>query len=471
MFNVQDYGATGDGTTDDTAAIQATIAAAGNSAGGQGSIVFFPEGTYKFTQLTFHPSSTVYYSNVSLHGSGRYATILMSTSTNALAIDNTSSYSVVQDLTIRCAGTPTSGHTLLRMSGADNVIQRVVFDNFYVGAQIHGTSMRDCVLDNGVTNSTAVLLRDSIECLCDRVFIYVRANMNAGFHVESFAGDPPDTNRFINCSVVGHLGIGLAACFKQTRGTNGGIPRWTRIISCSFECDANGASVHAVDIQSAEDLVITSCYVLGGADGISVTGPSSAYLKTISVLGTIVFGAGRRGISHDPDDASRPVPLVVSNCQVVGNDQINTAAPGVYLGGNSRGFQMHGGASGRERGSTATPTQTYGIEASVNARDFSIDLASIDLGGNLVASSTGLSPTVASAATIAPWARVHHVTGTAVISQITLPQFFTGPITLIPDGLWSTATGGNIALATSAVIGRGLVLTFDSDTALWYPSY
>lgn len=49
-YNVMDYGAVGDGTTDDTAAINAAIAAA-NAAGG--GIVYLPGGSYKVTeQLT-----------------------------------------------------------------------------------------------------------------------------------------------------------------------------------------------------------------------------------------------------------------------------------------------------------------------------------------------------------------------------------------------------------------------------------
>jgi len=47
-FNVKNYGATGDGTTDDAAAIQAAINAASSAGGG---IVFFPQGVYKCNSL------------------------------------------------------------------------------------------------------------------------------------------------------------------------------------------------------------------------------------------------------------------------------------------------------------------------------------------------------------------------------------------------------------------------------------
>jgi hypothetical protein len=64
-FNVRDYGAVGDGATDNTARIQAAISAA--RAGG--GIVFFPPGTYLTRRLTL-------YSRVHLYGSGGDATVL-----------------------------------------------------------------------------------------------------------------------------------------------------------------------------------------------------------------------------------------------------------------------------------------------------------------------------------------------------------------------------------------------------------
>lgn len=81
-------------------------------------------------------------------------------------------------------------------------------------------------------------------------------------------------------------------------------------------------------------------------------------------------------------------------------------------------------------------------------------------------------PVVASAATISPTSFCQHVSGTTQINTINLPYAgFHGSIVLIPDGLWSTGTSGNIALATTAVVGKAVVMTYTPSTGKWYPSY
>jgi len=61
-LSVKDYGAVGDGVTDDTASIQAAI---NDAATAGGNVVFFPPGTYAVTQLTLNNQS-----NVQLRGAG-----------------------------------------------------------------------------------------------------------------------------------------------------------------------------------------------------------------------------------------------------------------------------------------------------------------------------------------------------------------------------------------------------------------
>lgn len=91
-----------------------------------------------------------------------------------------------------------------------------------------------------------------------------------------------------------------------------------------------------------------------------------------------------------------------------------------------------------------------------------------------VASTGQVAPTIASAATIAPTTAIVFISGTTQINTITAPTLITstgGRITLIPTGLWTTGTTGNIALASTAVVSRALTMTYDAGTAKWYPSY
>lgn len=86
----------------------------------------------------------------------------------------------------------------------------------------------------------------------------------------------------------------------------------------------------------------------------------------------------------------------------------------------------------------------------------------------------GAAPVIASAATIAPLVGIVFVSGNVAINTITPPPHMLtrgGQITLIPTGAWTLATGGNIALASNAVVNRALIVTYDPTTARWYPSY
>lgn len=70
-FNVKDYGATGNGSSNDTVAVQAAIDAAGVA----GGTVYFPPGTYKIARnvgTNDHWGVKVPYSNVTLTGSDAY---------------------------------------------------------------------------------------------------------------------------------------------------------------------------------------------------------------------------------------------------------------------------------------------------------------------------------------------------------------------------------------------------------------
>ncbi len=85
--------------------------------------------------------------------------------------------------------------------------------------------------------------------------------------------------------------------------------------------------------------------------------------------------------------------------------------------------------------------------------------------------------TVASATTIAPTKSVIRVTGSTTIQTITVPsvfQSYTGAqLVIIPDtgATWATNTSGNIAVASTAVVAKPLIMIYDANVSKWYPSY
>lgn len=88
--------------------------------------------------------------------------------------------------------------------------------------------------------------------------------------------------------------------------------------------------------------------------------------------------------------------------------------------------------------------------------------------------TTAAAPTIASAATIAPTTSIVFISGTAAIDTITAPTPISaggGRLTLIPTGVFTWTTAGNIALSGTAVVSRALDLVYDVTTTKWYPSY
>ena len=101
-------------------------------------------------------------------------------------------------------------------------------------------------------------------------------------------------------------------------------------------------------------------------------------------------------------------------------------------------------------------------------------LFAVGANGTIATGTTAGAPTIASAATIAPVTPIAFVSGVITINTITPPAPIStngGQITLIPTGIFTTGVSGNIAIASTAVVSKALILTYDPITTKWYPSY
>lgn len=93
---------------------------------------------------------------------------------------------------------------------------------------------------------------------------------------------------------------------------------------------------------------------------------------------------------------------------------------------------------------------------------------------NGVQATSAAAPTLSiTSNTIAPSVGVSFV-GAGLIKTITAPSPIStggGSITIIPTAAFTTDVTGNIAIASTATIGRAMTFTYDVTTTRWYPSY
>ena len=138
----------------------------------------------------------------------------------------------------------------------------------------------------------------------------------------------------------------------------------------------------------------------------------------------------------------------------------------IYIGGSSKASAATGNTNEIAIGSLAlgigSNTSVIGNTSTTANRIFGVN-------------STGqVAPTIASATTIAPTKQVTFISGTTAVVTITAPTGIAttgGQITLIPTDVFTTTAAGNIALASTAVVSKALIMTYDATTTKWYPSY
>lgn len=152
--NVKDYGAKGDGTTNDTAAIQSALnAAAAVATPTSSAILYFPPGIYKITS-TVTKSFTSLQSNIIFRGAGSQTQIQFAVGTTATGLSLSSLHSVLfKDLVF----TGVYGTSIGRGIYLDTVLQATFENVHFYGVNSYGVSYGGAV----VANNSRLTLRDS----------------------------------------------------------------------------------------------------------------------------------------------------------------------------------------------------------------------------------------------------------------------------------------------------------------------
>lgn len=238
VYNVQGYGAVGDGVTDDTVAIQATINAASNAGGG---IVWLPAGTYLISDALVIPMG------VYIVGAGpRATTIYNNQDGNAFELTETSTvyHSGIVNLKINGPASPATNKTAVYLKNCLGIaVDNVVIDNHDIGITIDGTTFG---------------YYDALE----KIWVY---NANIGYYfINTANGNVMRDCGAFNCEYGVHIednanAITLDACFFETyNGFEATAQVYlvscekTTIRDCRFECSGKSVDITA----GARDTII-----------------------------------------------------------------------------------------------------------------------------------------------------------------------------------------------------------------------
>ena len=158
ILNVKDYGATGDGTTDDTNALKAAIAAAAAAGvSGRGVSLWFPSGIYMITSVL-----AITQNNISLLGAGQGSTVILPNASTFLTGDviqfgNGTGHSAIEfrGIQVFCAAARTTGAGININFANDVKIDDFAFNNMFTAIKIQGGSIKVSISNGTINNCLA----------------------------------------------------------------------------------------------------------------------------------------------------------------------------------------------------------------------------------------------------------------------------------------------------------------------------
>lgn len=304
VFNVQGFGAKGDGLTDDTVAIQRAITAAGVAHGS----VYFPPGTYMVSGVLSLPSY------VTLYGDGPGISILkaMSTHTSTMLVNNNTTTGntniAIRDLEVDAnASARTAGINIIHFSTADgtsntNIVIERVYAHDSLGTagsnglgiifnRVHGGRIADCHVANND--------RDGITLYFDCQDIWIADNWVTD------CGDDLIGLNAENASTTGHV---MTRIHVEGNTLDGQIDQGAGIavrgVTQSIICDnvireafAAGIAISNWNTTASTDLLIDNNVIRdAGASNTGVNGPG-IIINSADSNASIAGNAGCRRIT------------------------------------------------------------------------------------------------------------------------------------------------------------------------------
>jgi hypothetical protein len=308
VINVRNFGAKGDGITDDTSALQNAIDEALKLTGGLKPdvrhertkypgyppiVVYIPRGTYLVKKTVKVPFGT-YSWNRALRITGESAKIKAGSEMETVLHVNTASHITIQGLTMDAAGLAQNGLTAFKISGRNGLIERVNV----TGALSHGIVLDKCQgsVFRGCSSSN---------------------NGGDGWHIKNC-----NAAIFEGCAGNNNKGNGFTVTAPDF---SGGC-----IISGLWSEGNKGHGIEIMENVSSQVVLRDGWLEANGKDGVRVAGVS-AYLTGLNIAGNFRDDS-REGTPRQPsENASIRLTRTAVGCYVSGNQ---------IRGGGLRGGQI-----------------------------------------------------------------------------------------------------------------------------------
>jgi hypothetical protein len=327
ILNVKDYGAAGDGATDDTTAIQAAIAAA-IALGGRGGALWFPTGVYK-TSATL----TVVGNNVSLLGPGQGACVILPAAAfligDIFQFGNGVGHSAFEfrGIQIFSANARTSGAGININAANDVKIDDFGLNNMVVGFLIQGASLKVSI-SNGTINDTLAATGIGIRVL-------------NGLGGDTYLGpnivwsNPPASKPLAGISLeqTGHTSIvrcNVTSCVYGIQMVPAGVDVSYVFIEHSLfdSCGTAGMYVNptALAASRVRSVICTNSWFSGSttaaAYGIWIVGGANSIIDDLKFNGCRILNNQNHGVFINPTNVAGCQNLAFINCSVMGNGQV-----------------------------------------------------------------------------------------------------------------------------------------------------
>lgn len=296
LVSVKDFGAVGDGVTDDTTAIKAAVAAAA-SYSNRAAAVYFPGGFYNVSSTIELPSW------VQLVGSGIETTQIRCTNNDAghiILLPNGTQYNGIRGMTVRYATVPTSGGIGIGIKSYHPYFWQIKVTECYIGIKIYEN-------DHAVSsNATGVFVEQFQINDCSYVGLMV-GNSNSGFCNDITFRDGlmltnnPDYFYLGGIRIIGRVEsltmtnidmIGGRLSYSADAGSTEGL-RFSTFTGVFFD---SGAA--RCEFGRMRHCQFTNCWISGGR----TNGTEGAYFTDVqntTFAGLRVYNCGGSGLVFD----------------------------------------------------------------------------------------------------------------------------------------------------------------------------